>query len=1350
MEIVRFYPFAQPNLLKPIINKIVFKMKNQFKSTILCVVALLFAVAGSAQTHSELALNYMRANPQEFGLGASDMKELKVTNETFFKPAGLTNVYIQQMYLGIPIHNAIFSVHIKDGQVVSSSNRFCQDITAKVGSSEPVLTQAQALLRAAEQLGYPAPASMRMMENKGGTQKEVVYEKSNLSLENIPVRLVWVAAQDGKIYLTWEVCIYELSAENFWLARIDASSGQLIDRNNLVVHCNFDAPSGVCSGTDHVHLEEFVAFSPMDGSSYRVYKEPIESPIHGGRTLENEPADATASPFGWHDTNGAVGPEYTVTRGNNVHAYVDGDANNLPDPGSDPDGTATLDFDFTLDLTMAPSTYQPAAVTNLFYWNNYVHDFAYQYGFDELNGNFQVNNYGNGGLGNDDVRAEAQDGSGLNNANFFTPADGNRPRMQMYRWTYTSPHRDSDLDNGVIAHEYAHGISNRLTGGPANVGCLGNLEQMGEGWSDYYSLMTTWTGSTSDRGIGTYVLGQPTTGLGIRPARYSTNMGVNAYTYANLPSMAIPHGVGFVWCTMLWEMVSGLVTKHGAAAGFEKAMHLVNLGMILQPCSPGFVDGRNAILKADSILNNKENYCVIWNAFAKRGLGYSASQGSSNSTADGMAAFDLPCTCDNVPPVVSCRSVEIMAGGPEIELKGLPPVPQTLPAQLKGVGFPCSNVAAAPDVVCNCPTGYVVVGYEADYGNGWGAGVLSKFRLRCREVRPDGMFGTNEVWTCYNGFAAGSTPNVSEMAAPGHALVGFQNRMGCAIDRLTGRSKSLAQILANNPNSSNTTMSGVGGGGGGLQPLQLAPDGNVIIGMQTYLDPANAGISGGYAWKYAKLSDVMKSIVTDLDPACNGIFSVTFNKNNFDCADGTGVHNVVASVKDYSGLTTNCNFTVTVKGPPSIGVCPIDPTVYNALGRTSVFTAVNLAGTGTNVANVQPGQAVNFSFNRVTTRNADCGGCCGCITQHYVGLNAGAGNIFSSCLFSTTGNSSGSHSINFNAPTVPGVYYLNMAASWWFSCNQFGEPAHSRYANSPLAILIVGCGQTECPPDTTITTTPGICNMIYTYKGLCAYDETPGVTITQTTGLASGVSYPLGNTTNTFVATDADGKTTSCNFTVTVKAGTCGQPIQVYHIDTTTNSAKIKWKDGTPCATGYQLRLRFELSPGVWSSWSAWVNKSGPGNEHAFTGLTSETYYHYQIRSKCGSATNSAVVNGWFHTLSIPTLKKQDKDITENFSKIEEADVEVGPNLGSQIIGIKAVPNPAKEFVGLYLEGFNRQAKTISMMDLLGKQIFRILIPANENDLELDLVRLNLANGAYIIHVDDGVNRKTEQLIIQR
>ncbi|MEG2429795.1 MAG: phosphoribosylglycinamide synthetase C domain-containing protein, partial [Oscillospiraceae bacterium] len=54
---------------------------------------------------------------------------------------------------------------------------------------------------------------------------------------------------------------------------------------------------------------------------------------------------------------------------------------------------------------------------------------------------------------------------------------------------------DGSLDNGIIAHEYGHGISNRLTGPISNANCLSNLEQMGEGWSDFFGLMITKSGT---------------------------------------------------------------------------------------------------------------------------------------------------------------------------------------------------------------------------------------------------------------------------------------------------------------------------------------------------------------------------------------------------------------------------------------------------------------------------------------------------------------------------------------------------------------------------------------------------------------------------------------------------------------------------------------------------------------------------------------------------------------------------------------------------------------------------------------------------------------------------------------
>jgi hypothetical protein len=213
---------------------------------------------------------------------------------------------------------------------------------------------------------------------------------------------------------------------------------------------------------------------------------------------------------------------------------------------------------------------------------------------------------------------------------------------------------DGDFDNGIIAHEYGHGVSNRLTAGAQNAGCLGNDEQMGEGWSDWLGLMMTISAddiATEGRGIGTYATNQEVTGSGIRPFRYSTDFSVNPSTYdlTNNPSLSRPHGIGFVWATMLWDLNWALIDQYGfdsdlynGTGGNNINMQLVIDGMKLQGCSPGFIDGRDAILQADILANDGANQCLIWEVFAKRGLGWSAEQGSSGSRSDQVEAFDLP------------------------------------------------------------------------------------------------------------------------------------------------------------------------------------------------------------------------------------------------------------------------------------------------------------------------------------------------------------------------------------------------------------------------------------------------------------------------------------------------------------------------------------------------------------------------------------------------------------------------------------------------------------------------------------------------------------------------------------
>lgn len=166
--------------------------------------------------------------------------------------------------------------------------------------------------------------------------------------------------------------------------------------------------------------------------SYHVF---VEDPSKGSQTTVAGPGAGNAqSPSGW-----LAGAQTTINiTGNNAHAYLDADANNSPDAG----GTAVTTgvFSAVADLSAQPSTAgnRAVAVQNLFFLNNTVHDLLYRHGFNEAAGNFQTSNFGLGGNGNDPVQAEAQDGSGTDNANFATPNDGSAPRMQMYLWSSTT------------------------------------------------------------------------------------------------------------------------------------------------------------------------------------------------------------------------------------------------------------------------------------------------------------------------------------------------------------------------------------------------------------------------------------------------------------------------------------------------------------------------------------------------------------------------------------------------------------------------------------------------------------------------------------------------------------------------------------------------------------------------------------------------------------------------------------------------------------------------------------------------------------------------------------------------
>ncbi len=612
----------------------------------------------------EIALSFIRANRAALQMSEAEVSSLLVKDHYLSQKSGITHIYFIQTHNGIEVYNSIINANIaSDGSIISVGNRVVPNLSAAVQNNGLQLSAEQAVEKAAEHLRLELNETPVVQEVVGGAAQAVVIGESGISQDPIPARLVYQPMADGTVRLAWDLIIYEVTGENWWNVRVDVSDGQILDKNNFVVHDSWGAHQGhgdshATESTSNVQLG--VTAVP---SSYLVYAVPVESPNYAvpappadARTIEISPwlDTPTASPLGWHASESS---SWTNTQGNNVDAHKGAIRF---------DCGATLECDPLLDLTVSPTTADNvnAATVNLFYWNNIIHDITYEYGFDEAAGNFQISNFGNGGVGGDRVNANAQ-APGNCNANFGTPADGGQPTMNMFICNNATPARDGDLDNGVIAHEYGHGISNRLTGGPANVGCLNNSEQMGEGWSDWIGLMLSIEpGDTGadPRGIGTWLLGTGPDGPGVRTQRYSTDLLVNTHTYNSINGAAVPHGVGEVWATLVWEMVWAMIDEYGynpdfygdwTTGGNNLAFQLVMDGMKLQPCSPGFVDGRDGILLADQNLTGGANQCMIWEAFAKRGLGFSADQGSSSSTSDQTEGFDIPLFCEflGVDPV---------------------------------------------------------------------------------------------------------------------------------------------------------------------------------------------------------------------------------------------------------------------------------------------------------------------------------------------------------------------------------------------------------------------------------------------------------------------------------------------------------------------------------------------------------------------------------------------------------------------------------------------------------------------------------------------------------------------------
>jgi hypothetical protein len=842
----------------------------------LAVLGLLPFAALHAQTlDSQLALEKAQATRAQWAGAGYSAAEVRLSS-AYADANGLEHVYMQQLYRGIPVYNQVQSLAFKGSRLALHTGVFVPTKQLAALAATPGISAAAAVGRALQHVRGADTGTPARLTVESGPEARQTFDKSDVAHHDIVASLTWALDEDQRPHLTWNVNVDLVDTPDWWNVRVDAQTGAIVAKDNWTTYENAPhaAQPAAAPTQGYQALNTLLALAPppptTGTSSYLVVPFPLERPttaLGNGFVTDTDPwlragASNNAVTHGWH-FDGTT--NYTTTRGNNVAAYDDGAAVNAPGTyATSQTLSPALSFNYPADFTQNAATLanRNAAITNLFYWNNIIHDLTYQYGFTEAAGNFQADNLGRGGLGGDYVRAEAQDGGGASNANFSTPTDGSSGRMQMYLWNPTAPtysltvtapaavasdypaiegrisinnrlssvgpvsgqlalytdagattslacatyggttpltgkiallyrggtcsypikvknaqlagaigvivvnnvattiptmfgtdnsitipavmvsqangallaaqlangvqvtlpvnantvQRDGDFDNGVMVHEYGHGVSNRLTGGPANSSCLGNAEQGGEGWSDYLGLMMTTNWTTAQltdgpnaRPIGTFATGQAPTAGGIRRYPYSTSLTTNPLTYTNVATSVVPHGVGEIWCSALWDMTWNVIQQNGRIepnmynttadpGGNIIALQLVMQGMKLQPCQPGFLDARDAILAADSLLYNGAYHCAIWRAFARRGMGYNAKQGLSTSITDQVANTDLP-------PAVILDQQEALQIGNTVNMSfklscGCPPAataPYTLTTELPtGLQFVSSSTGGTP------------------------------------------------------------------------------------------------------------------------------------------------------------------------------------------------------------------------------------------------------------------------------------------------------------------------------------------------------------------------------------------------------------------------------------------------------------------------------------------------------------------------------------------------------------------------------------------------------------------------------------------------------------------------------
>ncbi|HEX7278787.1 MAG TPA: M36 family metallopeptidase [Solirubrobacterales bacterium] len=557
------------------------------------------------------AIEHVRAISPVLGFARAAPPEFRAPDGVVETSSGAAAVHLQQTLEGIAIFQAGQTVRFDSEKAIEASSGYSSD-PAEAPSAEPSITAADAVTAVARYLAE-AGESEEDEDQFGEPVSEQPFDAGSVKptvakSEDDPERHTWLQAPpledpvtanltwfdlNGSLRLGWEVNAGLPGFERYRVI-VDAGDGRVLYSRCLTL--------GV--------LARGEVFLPDGGSS----RKPHDFPLALG-SYPVQASDGLPSPFPREDWVAA-----DRTEGNNVCAHL-------------PDGTTAAGSSVDGLMTFGPADEagDDQLRLNVFFLCNFMHDFLYLLGFREADGNFQLDNGDLGGSAGDHVDAFVHPGSVQGTANMLTLEDGTAPVMNM--GLVTSTNRHTALDSSVVFHEYAHGLSNRLVGGPNDDRSLEAIQSrsMGEGWSDYIACTINQTAV-----VGAWVVGKPG---GIRGFTYDAAfpdhfgmLGSGRYTKV--------HNNGEIWCAALMELNRNI--------GEKLAIEIVIDGMKLTPANPTYLQARDAILSAldakavadewDEALR-AERKDQAWRAFAKYGMGVDAQSGPATGYAGIAAGF---------------------------------------------------------------------------------------------------------------------------------------------------------------------------------------------------------------------------------------------------------------------------------------------------------------------------------------------------------------------------------------------------------------------------------------------------------------------------------------------------------------------------------------------------------------------------------------------------------------------------------------------------------------------------------------------------------------------------------------